>query len=130
MNPGLCANEIGSRVQNDKTGEVYLQETARALRLALTVETSRLTLAFGNEHMYFSFDGVVENSGGNNDNRFGENSVLHYLRVYATRECWVPTRKMLDDCGVGGPFRHVLAQKESAMPNLTSPTDSLTGECR
>ena len=108
MMPGLCANKIGSTVRNDKTGEVYLQETARAL--ALSAEISGLTAVFGNGDTYFSFDGAAENSGGNLDNMFGVKAVLYHL--YATREPWERTRKMLDDCGVGAFLRQCLAQKD------------------
>ena len=108
MMPGLCANKIGNTVRNDKTGEVYLQETARAL--ALSAEISGLTAVFGNGDTYFSFDGAAENSGGNLDNMFGVKAVLYHL--YATREPWERTRKMLDDCGVGAFLRQCLAQKD------------------
>ena len=114
MNPVLAANKIASRVRNSKTRKEYLPETARAL--ALAAEISGLTPAFGDGNMYFSFDGAVENSGGNRDNMFGELSVLNHL--FGTREVWEQTRKMLDDCGVGGHLRQFLAQKD--LPGLNS----------
>ncbi len=52
MIPVLCADKIGNTVLNEKTGEKYLQETARAF--VLSAEISGLTAVFGNDDTYFS----------------------------------------------------------------------------
>ncbi len=49
MIPGLCANKIGNRGINDKTGEEYLQETAPAL--VLSAEISGVTAVLRNADM-------------------------------------------------------------------------------
>jgi hypothetical protein len=104
--PVQCVNKISTRVRNSMTGKLFQQETSRGLALQLLISGVAPAL----DTMYFSFDGAMENSGGDRSNMFGVTSVLYSL--LATREPWEEVDKFLDDSGIGPLLKRLYALED------------------